>query len=473
MNPTRNKVVVLGAGLAGLSAAWLLAKQGYQVELVEQESYAGGLAITRSDGEYKWDLGPHNIHTNYPHIQKFLDKTFPQMFEHGLPSLIYKNGRFLSYPLKGLKVIVSLPPLRLLAACFTLFVARLKMFLGEPTKDNNFESWIINRFGKILFQEYFRDYPRKVWGIEPNQIDKYVCEKRVPVISLVELFRSLILGRQSRTDHPEWATKHYYLPEGIGEMPDFFIKELNELGVKFHFSCRPQYIKSESDKVSSIVIVDSKCQEQELTADYLLSTIPINVLIKLFTDRSELAISAAASLDYVSSLLLFIKVRRSECLPAKLLYFSEPKLLFSRVSDVGGFSRLMVPESHNMICVEFPCSYEDKVWNMEESALAKHAIEALTERRIIKEEEVVGYFTEKVSHSYPRFREGFKENLTKCFDYINSFKNCLSYGRQGGFAYVNTDAVINLGFQAAESVIMSNASELSPSEWFYSSKPHS
>lgn len=464
-NIKKNKVVILGGGLAGLSAGWILRKKGYEVQIIEKDAIAGGLAITRSQGGYKWDLGPHNFHTNHQHILNFMKRTFTKLYEHTLSSLIYKNGRFITYPLKGLKVIASLPPLQLVTASISFFCARLRMFFCEPSRDGNFQEWVENRFGKILFKEYFHDYPKKVWGIHPREIDKYVAEKRIPVMSLTELIRTALFGKPIRINHPEWTKHNFYLPHGIGALPKFFEEEFIRMEGIIHFDTKPLKIETEGDFIKSILISNDS-GEKQLTCDYLLSTIPINDFVNLFEFKKESVKRSASKLDYVASVLLFLKVNSYKVIPAPLLYYSHADVLFSRVSDVGAFSKEMVPEGKNLLCLEFPCTVGDTVWNMSVESLTNHAISVFKQSGILDQDMVNGSFVEKVSHSYPRFRIGFLENLNECQSFVHGFKNCLSFGRQGGFSYINTDGVMNQGFHAAEAVIMSGGIGFSISEWF-------
>jgi protoporphyrinogen oxidase len=466
MVSTSKKVVVIGGGLAGLSSALLLLRKGFQVTIIEKSSELGGLAITRSKDGFKWDLGPHNIHTHHTDVLGFLERTFSDMYEHALPSLVYKGGKLLNYPLKGLRILTSLPPVRLLQAAVSFFVARLRMLLTEPKRDGTFEDWIKNRFGGVLFEEYFHHYPRKVWGLNTREIDKYVAEKRVPVISFLELIRTLILRKAPRMDHPEWSSKNYYLPDGIGEIANHLSSEFINGGGQVLFSSQPESLIVENSSVTGVVVSSDSGERKEVACDYCLSTIPVNDFVRLFPECPETVLTAASGLDYVASVLLFLKTRRADVLPAKLLYFSEPTLQYSRLSDVGAFSRKMVPEGQNLLCLEFPCTVGDGTWNKSLEDLTEHASRTLVERKILKEGDVYESFMERISHSYPRFRTGFQERRKICTTFVATHKNSLSFGRQGGFAYVNTDAVLHQGFKAAASVVMAESLAFSVSEWF-------
>jgi protoporphyrinogen oxidase len=216
-------VVILGSGLAGLSSAWVLSRKGYQVHILEKTAINGGLAVTKRRDGYEYDLGPHNIHTVHNHIVTFLRRHFEKtFFQHDPRSKILKNNKFIDYPLKGIRVITSLPVWRLPVVCGSFFMARVRMFLGNPAVDDSFEAWIRNRFGKALYDEYFGNYAGKVWGIAPKLIDKYVAEKRVPVINLTELIRATLLGKTARVNHSEFVDENFYLRHGIGELVVFF-----------------------------------------------------------------------------------------------------------------------------------------------------------------------------------------------------------------------------------------------------------
>lgn len=464
-NNKRSKVTILGAGLAGLSAGWVLQKKGYDVTIIERDSVAGGLSITKSADGYSWDLGPHNIHTNYDHILKFLQRTFSGLYEHFAFCMIFKRGKFINYPLKGIRVITTLPPVRLVAAVCSFFCARLMMFLRTPSRDGNFKEWIRNRFGSVLYKEYFHDYPKKVWGIEPDKIDRYVAEKRIPIISLTELVRTAILGRVLKSKHPELARHNYYLPKGIGALPGFFEREFVGAGGRLVLDSTPNKVTVVGERVASVSFSSGGTSE-DITTDYLLSTIPVPALVGLFQESPARVVECSNRLDYVASVLLFIKTKIENPLPAPLLYFSQPHVRFTRVSDVGAFSRAMVPAGCNLICLEFPCSEGDELWNESLENLTSHAISIFEESQLFAHEAVIGSFQEKISHSYPRFRDGFLANLSECQGYLHGFKNCLSYGRQGGFAYINTDGAMHQGFQAAESILMAEAVGFSISEWF-------
>lgn len=463
----RAAVVVLGAGLAGLSAGWLLARKGYQVVVLERETYCGGLAITKERDGFRYDLGPHNIHTAHAHVLQFLKREFKSLFAHRPSFKIFRRSRFIDYPIHGPRVLTSLKPLTIIPAVVSFILARCALFLREPRKEVSFRDWIVNRFGRVLHREYFHDYPRKVWGLETNRIHKYVAEKRVPTLSVLELIQG-VFGRLGGARHPEFTDDNYYLTLGIGELPEFFEAGLRASGGEIINSATLERIERAGDAITSVTYRAQDGTPRRLPCSHLLSTIPVNDLVALLPDLPGDTVQAARALTYRSTVLLFVRLRVELPLPGTILYFTEPDILFSRLYDVGQFSTRMIPEGKGLLCIEFPCQQDDEVWSMSDAQLFAHALAILEARGLLSANHVETTFTERVSHSYPVFDTEYAVRLESCFRYLHRFRNLLSYGRQGGFSYINTDGAIQQGVAAATAVVMARDFGSSCAEWFAS-----
>lgn len=461
------RVIILGAGLAGLSAAWVLRKNGVEVHLIDKAPTNGGLAVTKTHGKYLYDLGPHNIHTVHNHIVTFLKRNFSdELFEHNPTSKILKNGSMIDYPLKGVKVIFSLPKWKIPFAVNSFFWARVMMFLRNPQRDSSFQDWIKNRFGALLYNEYFGNYAGKVWGIHPSKIDKYVAEKRIPTIGLFDLLRAALMGQPTRIDHPEFLDKNYYLRKGIGRTVDFFETELKRLGANFYNDAKLESVHREGGRFSSVSFTNKQGEKKTLSCDFLLTTIPVPEFISLIDAVPEPVQRAAKELDYCATVLVFVKTRSLKPFPSTMLYFSDPRVQISRVYDVGAYSQAMVPDGKALFCAELPCSAGDATWSRSDAELGKIVTEVFVSHGLFQEGDVDGTFIERISHSYPRFRLGFQARLKECFKFLDGISNTISYGRQGAFAYLNTDGVMNQGMAAAGAILLAESTGYTCPEWF-------
>jgi protoporphyrinogen oxidase len=347
------------------------------------------------------------------------------------------------------------------AASFTW--ARIRMFAGDPVEDGSFETWIRNRFGGVLFKEYFRDYPQKVWGLDAKEIDRIVGDKRIPVIGLTELLRSAILGRQMRIDHPEF---NYTMKRGVGEICETLETECRERGAVIMTESEPAAIRTAESRITSVQLADGRT----IPCDYVLSTIPIRNLSRLFQSAPDDVSSAADELEYRSSLLVFLTVSRATNWPASMIYFSDPRIPFSRVSDSGQLSPTMVPTGTTMLCLEAPCRFDDAIWTRSSEALVADAVEILAATGLMSKESITGGFVERVSHSYPLFRAGFRDRLRLVENHVRRFPGLVTFGRQGGFTYINVDEALDAGFRAASAVLMTISTGGTCADWFRSTR---
>lgn len=346
-------------------------------------------------------------------------------------------------------------------------MARCVLFLRAPRTEASFRDWIVNRFGGVLHREYFNDYPRKVWGLETNRIHKYVAEKRVPTMSVLEIIQG-VFGRLGGAGHPEFTDENFYLKLGIGELPEFFEAGLRASGGEIITSVTIEKIERAGEDITGVTYRAQDGTPRHLPSSHLLSTIPVNDLVTLLPDLPAETAQAARDLTYRSTVLPFVQLRGELPLPGTILYFTEPEILFSRLYDVGQFSKRMIPEGKGLLCIEFPCQQDDKVWSMSDADLYAHSLATLEARGLLTANHVETIFTEKVSHSYPVFDTEYAGRLECCFQSLRRFRNLLSYGRQGGFSYINTDGAIQQGFKAATAVVMARDYGSSCAEWFAS-----
>lgn len=456
---------MLGAGLAGLSAAWVLSRLGAQVTVLEKSERVGGLAVTLSRDGYRYDLGAHNIHSRHEHVLTFLQRYFPGFFPHRPTFRVLRRGRFIVYPIRGAQVFTSLPLWKIAPAMADFLMARVRLFFTRSRADEDFQSWIVHRFGRILFEEFFRDYPSKVWRLPPDRIDKYVSEKRIPLFSITELLRAVLLNAQARVDHQEVTDRNFYLTNGIGEIADFLAREIVACGGTIVRPADIERVVAAGDRVERVVYRTGADAVRSCDCDQLLSTIPLDQLVRLLPS-SEAARAAADRLEYCATRFLFLKIRNARPLPGHMLYFPQEETWFSRLTDMGRFSPAMMPPQRTLYCLEFPCEENDAIWRAPEEKLIDHALDRLRPHELVAPDAVEGGFTEAVTHTYPRFRLGFAAQREICREEARRFANLLSYGRQGDFHYANVDAVLHQGFHAAAAVLMAEQLRFSCREWF-------
>jgi len=334
---------------------------------------------------------------------------------------------------------------------FDFLLARFLMFLRNP-KDTSFKDWITNRFGKTLYNIYFGPYANKAWKTAPEEISSYVAENRVPIISLTDYIRKLFNIKPKRF-HKEFGptVQSFYPKFGIGQVVDFFLKELEETDCKILKNCKITSILLKNNSARKVCF-EQNGNKQELETDFVISTIPINEFILLFDPEPNLkVVEAAKNLDYCSEKLFYIKLNRKKAFDVPLVYFQDPQIRFNRVYDARAFSQHCVPDGKNALCFEFACCIGDETWNAKDSELYEYIVDTLEKESVLDiREHTEAYFSMEVTHAYPRFRVGFQKNLRSSFSFLSELDNAITLGRQGLFCYANVDEVVSMGFRAVE-----------------------
>ncbi len=451
-------IVILGAGLTGLSLGWNIVTDreeggfpGSSVHLLERESAVGGLSRTIQSDGYRFDYGPHNIHTEYQDVLDFLKGSIQNDLRRVHPTVsLYIRNRFTSYPIKGIKAVTTLSAMKRIPAVNDFLLARIKMFLRDPEKDDSFADWIINRFGRTLYNVYFGPYASKTWKHDPFDLSSYIAEKRVPILSITDYISRTLFKRhlQHHKEDPH-IIESYYPKYGPQMLIDNFSSGLTSNHDHIHNDVRIERINREGSRITSVDYTQNNVPGK-LDVDFLYNTIPLPDMLNLLNPPPPKdVLEAAEHLSYCGEYLLFLKIDRPKVFDSYLTYFSSPDIPFNRIYDVRSYSPDCLPDRKTGLCVEYTCNVGDSQWNASAEETFSQTMNYLEKHNLLHRSQIDGYFTEKISHAYPRFTKGYREQLDTILDYLASLENFVTLGRQGLFAYVNMDDVIRMGMRAS------------------------
>jgi len=451
-------VAILGAGPGGLCAAWNLVKDGHRVVVLEKEPVCGGQSITFERDGYRYDLGPHNIHSQRASILQFLSANLGERLTELRPrgAQIYFRNRRINYPMMGTQVLKSLSPITSVACALSFFVSRLRSLLVPVFQDDGtYETWIVNRFGRRFYDIFFGPYSRKAWGIPPADLSDVVAKKRIAVHSLSELIKSVFVKQE--TFHPEnyRLIRNLYPVSGVGEVSDFFATGVRAGGGEIRTGCTVERIVVDGGWVRGIAYREngqSRFMDFGATGSpqdwHVYSTLPINEMILMLEGKvPDEAREAARGLDFTSQVFLYLNTKSPDVFNLEIFYFSEEEFPFNRVYDVGLFSRAMVPPGRNAVCLEMTCDYGDETWRMDADAVFERCMLPLERHGLLRRDQIESYHIRRLRHSYPRFRVGYQTKLRTIFDYLETVTNLDTFGRLGLFAYANIDDVMWMAFE--------------------------
>lgn len=448
------RVVILGGGPAGLAAAWKLTQAGYKPDVIELKPYVGGMAHTmRSDG-YLWDFGPHRFHSSNPAIiQEMRNLLGDELEERYRKTRVFFWKKMYDYPLNAGNLLKSLP-WHVAVTCFLDFAKTVAKNKIKPSPDDNFESWVVNRFGRRLYDIYFGPYTAKVWGRDPRKLSSSWAAQRVAVVDLWDLtLRTLGLRKgDNNFHHTEYKDLFWYPRRGVGSISEAMVARAEEGGARLHLQARMTEIRHENGRVTEVVY-EQHGQTHVLPCDYLVSTVPISILLRSLRPEPPVEVmTAAKSLKFRAMIFVYLKLNKPQVTDDHWIYFPDPKVIFNRISEMKNFSTESAPAGKGSLTVEITCDLGDEIWTTSEDELYQKTVEGLVDAKLIKREDVIGHFFERLPFAYPSYDLNYEANLGLLAYHLTDYDNVITGGRQGLFRYINTDHAIEMGFCAAQEI---------------------
>ncbi len=449
------RVVVLGAGPTGLSAAWKLSEKRVDVKVIEAQPHIGGLSYTISRGGCLFDFGPHRFHTDNPalltEIERLMGGSMPVRTRK---TRVYFRGKYYDYPLSAGNLLSSLSPW-LGFTCFVDFVATWMRNRMNPASDDSFEAWVVNRFGRRLYDVYFGPYTAKVWGRDPSKLSASWAAQRVAVVDLWDLVLRVLKIRRgyNHFHHSPYKMDFYYPKEGVGRIYQRMAEEITRNGGTIYLNSMVREVIWDGNQVQAVV-VEREGRWEKIGGDAFVSTIPIPDLVRALRPPQPTDVLAAAdSLRFRGMIFLFLTIDKESVTDDHWIYFPGAHLIFNRISEMKNFSPDAAPVGKTSLCVEISCDVGDEIWNAPEEELYRRSVDGLVDAGLIRANQVLDHFSARSMHAYPNYDLNFEVNLGKLAYYLSGLNNLILCGRQGLFRYVNQDHAIEMGFCAAQDLM--------------------
>jgi protoporphyrinogen oxidase len=454
----RRHVLVLGGGLAGLSCAFKLAKAGDRVTVVEASPEVGGLAssatIKTEWGEFDYDTGPHRFHTGEKHLnEEVLSLLGDNVVTANRLSRIFLYGRFFNYPLNGANVVKSLPKLVLLKCGLDYAWIKLKnLFAKKP--DDNFENWVVNRFGRKLYEIFFGVYTAKTWGIPCSQISADWAAQRISLLSLWDAVKKTLF-RPKDADTPRTLVSKFFYPKrgGIGTLCRRYAEEIEKHGGKVYTSTKAVEVKTVDGRCVGVEVEGPEGRRM-IEADSTMSTISCTDLVRIVSPAAPPEVLAAnEKLKHRSMVFVYLILNRPKLTDDHWIYLPEGTITLHRLSEYKNFSPYSAPADKTLICAEITCNYGDARWRESDDKLREVTAADLVKIGLIKKDEILHTFSRREKFAYPLYDLDYKPNKDRVLAYLASIPGLDTTGRQGLFKYNNMDHSIGMGLTAAENLM--------------------
>lgn len=430
-------VVIIGAGPAGLTSAYLLAKDGFRVTVVEGSDMVGGISRTARYKDYRFDIGGHRFFTKIAPVQALWEELLGDDFLD-VPRLsrIHYNGTFFHYPLRAFNALAGLGPVNAVRILASYARAKLKPSLVEET----FEQWVVNRFGRRLYETFFKTYTEKVWGIPCTEIRAEWAAQRIQGLSLTRAILSASTLTRRDTSIKTLLHTFRYPRLGPGQMWETARDRIEALGGQVLMQHLATHVVI-ANGAARAIRCDSPAGPVHLEADHVISTTDVRALVRALHSHAPLGARIAAdALRYRDFLVVALILDRDQVFPDNWIYVHTPGVQVGRIQNFNNWSAAMVPDQgRTCLGMEYFCFEGDGLWTASDSeliALASRELEALG---LAFASDVVDGTVIRAPKAYPIYDAQYRENLDHVRSCIDPIPNLHTVGRNGMHKYNNQD----------------------------------
>ena len=443
-------LVIIGAGPAGLTAAYEVSKSNKRVLVIEKKSQVGGLAETKVFGKYRYDIGPHRFFTKnkevYDLFLKILGKDAVEVKRK--TRILFKNSYF-DYPLTPINALFGLGFFESVSIGFSYIFARIKSYLNI-SKINNFEDWVVDKFGRKLFNNFFKNYTEKVWGIDCKDIGSDWAAQRIKGLSLSTAIKFALFPNSKK--RPKTLVDKFYYPRlGAGMLWEKFEDYVLNNGIEVTKNCKVVGVRGESNKYH-VSYEDVGGEEHTVVTNNIFFSNPLLEFIDCFNEDIPKEVSEAAnSLSYRNHISVHITIDK-KLFEDNWIYIHSPNLKMARIADFTNFSKDMSSEGRHPLTLEYFCFEDDEIWNKDNLKIVEFALLEL--RKIFDEEfNVIHSEVSRNRKAYPVIKTGYQNHIKIIKNWLSSLTNITAIGRSGMFKYNNQDHAMATGIYASRTLL--------------------
>jgi len=440
-------VVVAGAGPAGLTAARDLSAAGVNVTVFERAPQVGGLARTEAYRGFRFDIGGHRFLTRMPDIHRLWEETLGDDFvKVRRLSRIYYRGRFFDYPVNLSNVVRNLGP----AESGRIVASYLKARARRSPDERTFEAWVTSRFGRRLYETFFKTYTEKVWGMPCSEIGADWAAQRIRGLTLRTAVADAF-GRRSRV--ASLAREFHYPRLGPGQMWERFADLVVAAGGVVRVGTAVTRLHHDGRRVDRVEVGNGLMES--VPAGHVISSLPLGTLLERLDPLPPPDILAAGrALRHRDFILVGLILDAPVTFPDTWLYVHGREALVGRVQNLRNWSAALVPDTRRTgLGMEYFCSVGDAIWSRSDAALLDLAARELQVLGLAPGARVEDGCVIRQEKAYPVYDSAYRGHVERIREYLARFENLQTIGRNGTHRYNNQDHAMLAGRLAARNVL--------------------
>lgn len=434
-------VVIVGAGIAGLTTAYQLIEAGYNITVVERDDAVGGLSRTYKDKDFAFDSGPHRFYTKNPEVIDFIkDILGDDYLSMKMTSSVYLLGQYYDWPL-SMKVVLKLPFKVMASAAIDM----IGLLFKKPKPVDTYSEHILQKYGKTLYKIDFDPYTAKFAKIPTNElhsdwakagVNRAVINEKVKMDSLFDVVKNTLFPQKENITI-------IYPNEGISVFSEVLKKRIEERGGRVLLNTVPTHFAYENKKINQITLSNDEIIDN---VDHVVWTGSIN-------EATNLLHLPKKELEYLNIITYNVKLKGKPKMKDQWIYYVDDDLVFNRLYNTVQFSPYKAPSGYYGLCVEVTCRNDSSLMSAPESIYGQVISDLKKVRLIDSDEEIVGISHQLLYQAYPIYKVNYRTELRKAFDDINNCVDNLTLaGRNGLFWYNNMDHSIENAFDTVKNI---------------------
>lgn len=442
----QQKIAIVGAGPAGLTAAYQLTKAGVAVDVYEAGPSVGGMAKTIPMWGQLVDLGPHRFFSSDPRVNRlWLELVGRDYSMVNRLTRIYYKKTFFDYPLKPFNALRGLG----MAESFRCIASYLLAKVSAAKKTTTFDDWVTSRFGARLYEIFFKSYSEKLWGISCKELDSAFAAQRIKKLSLFEAVKAALIGNRG-SKHKTLVDEFAYPHKGAGLVYERMAKVIAELGGQLRLNTPVKSVTPANGIARPQVHLPDG---ERIDYDHVISTMPITLLVQQMEAPTEV-VHHAKALTFRNTILVYLLVDGDSPFPDQWVYVHSPNLTTGRITNFRNWDpSINGDQADTILCLEYWCNDNDDIWADADAALIGLATEEIYQTTLVMRGSVKDGCVVRVPKCYPVYASGYKKHLKPIEEFLSQQHGLSVIGRYGAFKYNNQDHSILMGILAAENLL--------------------
>jgi protoporphyrinogen oxidase len=438
-------IVVIGAGPAGLTAAYELAKAGRTCTILEATDVVGGISQTAERDGWRFDIGGHRFFTKVRPVEALWHEILAddEFLQRPRMSRIYYEGKYYDYPIRPMNALRNLGFVEAVRCVLSYLWAKVR----PPKDQSTLEGYVVADYGRRLYEHFFKTYNEKVWGVSPSELSADFGAQRIKGMSLFhavwEPIRARLFG--SRADRSKQVTslieEFQYPKYGPGMMWERCAEIVESKGSHVEFRQEVRAVRRDATGATEVVACDAEGNQTVHPAEQVISSMPFATLVEVLDPPAPAEVVAAAKgLGFRDFLTVALVVPEKDGFPDNWIYIHSPEVKVGRIQNFGQWSPYMVKDGRACLGLEYFVFEGDGMWTMADEDLIDLARRELGVLGLTDPATVETGYVVRMPKAYPVYDEGYREKVRILRDWLREeVPNVHPVGRNGMHKYNNQD----------------------------------